>query len=167
MGWIAAQSDGWITYPRPLAVQSEAITRWRKVTADATQGRFKPFAQSLYIDLADDPNTAASPIHLGFRLGQTVLIDFLRQLEARGVNHVILNLKYGQRPAAEVLEELGADVVPLFPKLDQAGHTVGATEAGPSPSPWWLGEPGDELGEPPPVFSVPLYDTLRSIMGVS
>lgn len=127
--WIAAQSDGWITYPRPLAAQSEAIAKWRQATAEVTPGRFKPFAQSLYIDLADDSHTAPTPIHLGFRLGQTLLIDFLRKLEARGVNHVILNLKYGQRPAGEVLEELGAGVVPLFPKQEQAAPATGSIEA--------------------------------------
>jgi len=125
--WIAAQSDGWITYPRPLAAQSEAIAKWRQATAEITPGRFKPLAQSLYIDLVDDPHTSPTPIHLGFRSGQTFLIDFLRKLEARGVNHVILNLKYGQRPAGEVLEELGADVVPLFPKQEQAA--AGSIEA--------------------------------------
>jgi len=41
---------------------------------------------------------------------------------------VILNLKYGQRPAGEVLEELGADVVPLFPKQEQTAPAAGSTE---------------------------------------
>jgi luciferase-type oxidoreductase len=139
MEWIAAQSDGWITYPRPLAAQSEAIAKWRQVTAAVTPGRYKPFAQSLYIDLANDPHTVPTPIHLGFRLGQTALIDFLRQLEARGVNHVALNLKYGQRTADEVLEELGAAVVPLFPRHGQAAQTVGSKEAETIPSPLSVG----------------------------
>jgi hypothetical protein len=30
---------------------------------------------------------------------------------------VILNLKYGQRPASEVIEELGEEVLPYFPAL--------------------------------------------------
>jgi luciferase-type oxidoreductase len=134
MEWIAVQSDGWITYPRPLAAQAEAITRWRQLAAEATPGRFKPFAQSLYIDLADDPHTSPTPIHLGFRLGRAVLIDLLRKLEICGVNHVILNLKYGQRLASEVLEELGAGVVPMFPKQDQAAAVIGSTEAEAIPS---------------------------------
>lgn len=119
MEWIAAQSDGWITYPRPLAAQSDVIATWKRLASEAAPDRFKPFVQSLYIDLTDDPATVPTPIHLGFRLGRTVLIDLLRKLETRGANHVILNLKYGQRPAAEVLEELGAHVVPLFPRHDR------------------------------------------------
>jgi hypothetical protein len=33
------------------------------------------------------------------------------------VNHVIINLKYGQRPVEEVIEELGEYVLPHFPAL--------------------------------------------------
>lgn len=116
MEWIATQSDGWITYPRPLAAQTDVIAMWKRLTAEAVPGQFKPFVQSLYIDLTDDPHTTPTPIHLGFRLGRTGLIELLKKLESHGVNHVILNLKYNTRPAGEVLEELGAEVVPLFPK---------------------------------------------------
>jgi hypothetical protein len=34
-----------------------------------------------------------------------------------GVNHVVFNLKYGRRPAAEVLEELGQEILPHFPSM--------------------------------------------------
>jgi hypothetical protein len=34
------------------------------------------------------------------------------------VNHVALNLKYGARPAGEVLEELGAEVLPQLAAKD-------------------------------------------------
>ena len=112
--WIAAHGDGWITYPRPAAVQAELAARWRRLTAEAAPGRFKPFAQSLYIDLTESPGAVPTPIHLGFRLGRQPLIDQLRILQAGGIHHVALNLKYGRRPAAEVMEELGAEVLPLF-----------------------------------------------------
>jgi hypothetical protein len=39
----------------------------------------------------------------------------LEELEEAGVNHVGFNLKYGQRPAHEVVQELGENVVPRFP----------------------------------------------------
>lgn len=127
--WIAAQSNGWITYPRPLAAQTDVIAMWKRLTAEAAPGRFKPFAQSLYIDLADDPHTAPTPIHLGLQLGRTALIELLKKLESHGANHVILNLKYGKRPANDVLEELGAEVVPLFPKQEMAIPPVASEEA--------------------------------------
>lgn len=129
MEWIAARSDGWITYPRPLPAQTDVIAMWKKLAEKASPGRFKPFAQSLYIDLADDPRTTPTLIHLGLRLGRTALIELLKTLESRGANHVILNLKYGRRPASDVLEELGAEVVPLFPAQEPTMPAEASEEA--------------------------------------
>lgn len=129
MEWIATLSDGWITYPRPLAAQTDVIAMWKQLAAQASPGRFKPFAQSLYIDLTDDPHATPTPIHLGFRLGRTMLIELLKTLESCGANHVILNLKYGSRPASDVLEELGAEVVPFFPKQNLTVPAEASEEA--------------------------------------
>jgi hypothetical protein len=68
--------------------------------------------QSFYVDLAKDPQERPTPIHLGFRGGRDAVLQFLAALRAVGVNHVILNLKYGRRDAAEVLEEIGGEVLP-------------------------------------------------------
>lgn len=133
MEWIAEQSDGWITYPRPLALQSDVIASWKRLAADSAPGRFKPFVQSLYIDLADDRHATPTPIHLGYRLGSTILIEMLKQLEARGVNHVILNLKYGRRPTEEVVEELGEEVVPEFAKIRERRVLSSTTPAAHTP----------------------------------
>ena len=62
--------------------------------------------------MVDHPNGAATPIHLGYRLGSERLIELLQHLREIGVNHVGLNLKYGERPAADVLEEVGQAVLP-------------------------------------------------------
>ncbi|WP_134701970.1 LLM class oxidoreductase [Ammoniphilus sp. YIM 78166] len=108
--WIAQNSDGWLYYPRNLQYQGEMIKHWRSF-AD----HFKPFSQSLYVDLTEDPNQDPLPIHLGFRIGRNPLMDFLERIKTTGVNHVALNLKYGRRPVDEVIEELGQEVVPHFP----------------------------------------------------
>lgn len=113
--WIAEQADGWIYYPRSLNYQERVIGEWRELTRRCCPASFKPFAQSLYIDLTEDADAVPEPIHLGFRLGRNPLIDFLRDLEGIGVNHVALNLKYGSRPAEEVLNEIGDEVLPMFP----------------------------------------------------
>jgi luciferase-type oxidoreductase len=110
--WIAANSDGWITYPRALDRQEDVVTHWRNAAAQAAPGAFKPFAQSLYVDLTDDPDAPPQPIHLGFRGGRNVVLHFLESLREIGVNHVILNFKYGRRNAGEVLEEIGREVLP-------------------------------------------------------
>jgi len=111
--WIAEHADGWLYYPRHPQMQTQLIQDWRRLVNQFTPGVFKPFAQSLYIDLSDDPKAAATPIHLGYRLGRDRLLDLLHHLQQIGVNHVGLNLKYGRRPAAEVLEEIGQEVLPL------------------------------------------------------
>jgi luciferase-type oxidoreductase len=114
LDWIARESCGWITYPRLPQAQQAVVDTWRRTVESQCGSVYKPFLQSLYIDLDADPSTPPSAIHLGFRLGRDYLLVLLNALQTSGVDHVILNLKYGRRPAAEVVEELGAEVVPHF-----------------------------------------------------
>ena len=79
---------------------------------------FKPFVQSLYVDLAEEPAEPPRPLHLGFRAGRNFMLDFLNELAGAGVNHVILNFKYGRRAAGEVLEEIGREVLPRLGKRE-------------------------------------------------
>jgi luciferase-type oxidoreductase, BA3436 family len=110
--WIAEHADGWITYPRSLAQQAERAAHWHATVMAVRPGVFTPFVQSLYIDLTTDPDHPPQPIHLGFRGGRNVLFQFLDALRRAGVNHVILNVKYGARDAAEVIDEIGRNVLP-------------------------------------------------------
>ncbi|SFV05415.1 LLM class oxidoreductase [Alicyclobacillus macrosporangiidus] len=114
LDWIAKEADGWITYPRALSIQSQIARRWQEALAQAAPGQFKPMVQSFYVDLTDDPDIPPEPIHLGFRGGRKAVLAYLKGLEQIGVNHVILNFKYGRRPAEEVLEEIGEEVLPLL-----------------------------------------------------
>lgn len=114
LDWIAAHADGWVTYPRNTDAQQRTIAGWRETAARVRPGEFLPFAQSLYIDLADDPDQAPQPIHLGYRLGRRPLVELLATLRDAGANHVALNLKYGRRPALAVLDELAEHVLPEF-----------------------------------------------------
>lgn len=122
LGWIAEHADGWIVYPRPLALQKVNATAWHLAAAQAAHGRFKPLAQSLYIDLTDRAADPPSPIHLGFRGGRNAVSDHLDGLAEIGVNHVALNLKYGRRPADEVLEEIGAEILPRLGRAAAAAE---------------------------------------------
>ncbi|WP_053366525.1 LLM class oxidoreductase [Bacillus sp. FJAT-27245] len=110
--WIAENSDGWLSYPRNPAQQQNLIREFRSLT-----DRFKPFAQSLYVDLSDNPDEGPTPIHLGFRSGHKFLIEFLNALQEAGVNHVTINVKFSRRPVEEVIQELAEEVVPYFPAL--------------------------------------------------
>ncbi|WP_395402799.1 LLM class oxidoreductase [Pseudoduganella sp. UC29_106] len=110
--WIAKNADGWITYPRGLERQAEVAAHWRAAVGTAAPGVFKPFVQSFYVDLSDYPDAAPTPIHLGFRAGRHFVLRFLEALRSIGVNHVILNFKYGARNAGDVLEEIGKEILP-------------------------------------------------------
>jgi len=113
--WIAENADGWLMYPRPLDQQQQVLLQWQKAVTEA--GRtWKPFSQSLYIDLMDTPDTPPSPIHLGYRLGRNHLIELLQQLREIGVNHVTFNIRFSSRPVGDVLQELIEYVIPEFPK---------------------------------------------------
>nr|WP_067293468.1 LLM class oxidoreductase [Marinobacterium profundum] len=111
LDWIAANADGWLMYPRPIEQQRQVLSSWQSAVQAAGHG-WKPFSQSLYIDLTADPNTQPNPIHLGYRLGRKALLAHLAQLRDIGVNHVSLNLRFSSRPVAEVLDELCEFVVP-------------------------------------------------------
>ncbi|ANI93012.1 Alkanal monooxygenase beta chain [Dietzia timorensis] len=116
--WIARNGHGWLTYPRALREQKFKVAQWREaVRRHAGEDVFKPFAQSLPVDLLDDPGAPATPMKFGFSLGRNKLLELLGSLSSIGVNHVILGLKAGRRPASDVLEELAEHVVPRFPAL--------------------------------------------------
>lgn len=109
-GWIAREADGFVTYPRPLQLQQGVAREYRAAAGAA--GSIPRMAQSLYIDLLEQPDAPPRPIHLGWSLGREPLLELLQRTRAMGIGHVVLNLKYGSRPAAEVVEELGAEVLP-------------------------------------------------------
>ena len=113
LSWIAENMDGFVTYPRPVRVQAEVARAWRQAV-EAVDAQAKPFAQSLYVDLVETPTAAPTPIHLGLRAGTEALTEELLGLESIGVSHIMLNLKYGRRPAAEVMEHIAEEILPSF-----------------------------------------------------
>jgi len=113
--WIAENGDGWLTYMRPPSQQRQVIEAWRRAVASVAPDTFKPFAQGLHLDLAEDSAELASPIHNGYRVGRHQLAALLDTLQAMGVHHAILGLRFGRRPALAVLDELARHIVPHFP----------------------------------------------------
>ncbi|MEN1786250.1 MAG: LLM class oxidoreductase [Bacteroidota bacterium] len=113
LDWIAEHSDGWLYYPRDFKTLQLVMQQWNAALSQARQA-WKPFMQSLYIDITANPQEKPTPIHLGFKSGTAYLNAHLKLLESYGVNHVILNLKYSSRPAEELIEEIGARVLPGF-----------------------------------------------------
>ncbi len=132
LDWIAANAEGFVTYPRPPRLQRDVV---KELRAAAEVRRTVPrIGQSLYIDLQEMKDAPPRPIHLGWSLGREPLVELLEAYRATGIEHVVLNLKYGRRPAAEVVEELGAEVLPRLgaspepARLQLAGSSRGRGE---------------------------------------
>jgi luciferase-type oxidoreductase len=111
--WVARHGDGWITYPRGIDTQAKIIGDWR-ARMRAAGVPIKPAVQSLYVDLTDDPALPARPIHLGFRSGMRYLCDHLQALQAIGVNHVALNLRFNQADVEATMYRLADALLPDF-----------------------------------------------------
>ncbi len=113
LDWIAEHADGWLYYPRDFNTLAVVMQQWKEALKK-TQQPWKPFLQSLYVDLVRDTEAKPRPIHLGFKSGTAYLNAHLKMLESYGVNHVILNLKYGSRAAEAMMEEIAKNVIPNF-----------------------------------------------------
>jgi hypothetical protein len=74
----------------------------------------QPVMQPLYIDLVEDSGARPQPTHLGFRLGVRQLRAYLKSLQAIGVNHVALNLRFNQAEIETTLKRLADYVLPDF-----------------------------------------------------
>ncbi|MEP0521042.1 MAG: TIGR03571 family LLM class oxidoreductase [Hyphomicrobiales bacterium] len=111
--WVAANSDGWITYPRDTVSQGCAVSDYRRRIEEAGQPD-KPVMQSLYVSLTEEQDTAPRPIHLGFQSGVNYLKQYLSKLQTLGVNHVALNLRFNQANIEHTLERLSAELLSEF-----------------------------------------------------
>lgn len=112
--WIAQNADGWLMYPGPIEQQRMVLNNWHASLEQAEKG-WKPFAQSLYIDLVADPDAQPTPIHLGFRLGRHALMVLLNASQDIGVNHITFNIRFSSRPVEAVLDDLATYILPHFP----------------------------------------------------
>ena len=108
--WGAEHADGWITYPRSIPAQASAVADWQE-RVSRTSDIAKPIMQSLYVDLAEDPRTPPTPIHLGFRSGAPYLLSFLQALREIGVNHVALNLRFNQADVEDTLKRIADEIL--------------------------------------------------------
>lgn len=112
--WIAENADGWQFYLLPFDQQKLNVQRWRRLTG-REEGVFKPFAQSMYIDLTEDPMAVPRPLHQGLRLGRVPLLELLNAWQTIGVDQLMINFKQSRRPVAEVIDEFAEYLLPHFP----------------------------------------------------
>ena len=109
--WIAEHADGWATYHREEATQQGRIGLWQQAQQQKLGALRKPFVQSAQLQLLEDATAPATPLELGLRGGSHAVADYLARMQALGVDHVMFNLS-GERPAAEVIEQIGAEIIP-------------------------------------------------------
>lgn len=122
--WIAEHADGWLTYPDAThdaqgpARLAAKIRAWRALIPD---GGFRPHITNEWLDLVDDADHPRVPLQGGhvLRTGRKGLIALLEAWRAAGVNHAALGIQHSRRPAAEVLQEIAEEVLPLFPAFGE------------------------------------------------
>ena len=111
--WIARHSIGWMTYHREPETQRSRHSMWRAAVDRLPTPAFRAFGVAMRLDLSDDPHEPATPLSLGYRAGRHALLALLDEMRETGTHHVTLNLG-SERPVREVMEELAADVLPMF-----------------------------------------------------
>lgn len=118
--WIGEYADGWLSYPQSAHLPegprqlARLIREWRSRIPD---GGFRPHATNEWLDLVADPHFPRTPLRGGFTLktGRNGLIDLLGEWQDAGVNHAALGIQFAERPAAEIIQEIAEEVLPLFP----------------------------------------------------
>ncbi|MNM49379.1 Alkanal monooxygenase alpha chain [compost metagenome] len=123
MQWLGEHADGWLTYPQSTQTiigprqLADKIRTWRNHIPD--QG-FRPHVTNEWIDLDENPNCPRTALHGGYVLktGRKGLIELLGEWRAAGVNHAALGIHLARRPAQDIIQELGEEVLPLFPAHD-------------------------------------------------
>ena len=114
--WKAKWCDGWMMYHQGLAMQKKNIERWQSAVAGECGEVFKPFSESLWLDLHENSDAPVQGGDFGYRLGRNALIELLESQRALGINHVSINFRRSRRDAEDQIDEL----------IEYVLHAVGA-----------------------------------------
>ena len=107
--WAGRHMDGLLAYPRTPSEHRVRAGAWR-----AAAGRGKPYASFIHLDLLAQADAPITRHHFGVMTGRQGLVAELEAMREYGVRHIGLHLRRCQRPVAEVLEEIGSYVLPVF-----------------------------------------------------
>lgn len=107
--WVGAHMDGLLAYPRTPDEHRVRTQAWRAVA-----GPSKPYLGFMRLDLLAQADAPVTRQHFGVMTGRQGLIAELEAMRDAGVQHIGLHLRRCRRPIAEVLEEIGSCVLPLF-----------------------------------------------------
>lgn len=108
--WIVRNADGWATYYRPAEQQVGRLDLWNQAreTIQNPSNPTRLLISSMGLELTERASTDA--VELGIRTTSQGLLKHLRTMHEMGINHVILN-PVG-RPAEEIIEQIGSEVLP-------------------------------------------------------
>lgn len=115
--WTAQNTDGILSYIAHPHRVAEIVAEWRTACGS---GVFKPYGYGTLFELDRDPDLPVQPGRV-LRAGRNALRELWLRQQEQGVSHVALHFKPQRRPAAEVIDELGEYLLPLFPS-----HVAGA-----------------------------------------
>ncbi|MFB6179997.1 MAG: TIGR03571 family LLM class oxidoreductase [Halorientalis sp.] len=95
MAWLGEYGDGWLFYHLPLDTLESFLADWREVAGE------KPYAMAVRTELADDPTAEPEHVHQGYRAGSEWFVEYFRDLDAMGVDHVLVSTA-GDDPEREL-----------------------------------------------------------------
>ena len=101
--WLGANGDGWFFYHLPRDTLESYLEEWRAAAGE------KPYAMAVRTHLADDDGADPEHVHLGYRAGSEWFVDYFRDLQAMGVDHVLVSTA-GEDPERE-LRRFAEDVI--------------------------------------------------------
>lgn len=112
--WIAEHGDGWMFYPQRPEQQRETINMYREKVKQIHGDVFRPFFMPLPVVLSEDPEAPIEKIPAGYQTGREGLKNIIEEYRSAGVNHMMFGLSKNKRPTAEVMQEIGEDILPYF-----------------------------------------------------
>ncbi|MFC7075117.1 TIGR03571 family LLM class oxidoreductase [Haloarcula halophila] len=93
--WLGEHGDGWLFYHLPMDTLESYLADWRDAAGE------KPYAMAMQVALADDPTADPTPVHQGYRAGSEWFVQYLRDLDALGVDHLLVSTP-GDDPEREL-----------------------------------------------------------------
>lgn len=109
--WLAHNVDAWI-----WAVDDDHAIQEIISTLKVAAGASTPpaYGYSTFFDLNPNPDAPYRRFYNVVNIGRKALIERLHKHRELGVKHLALNLKPSQRPAEDVIEEMGTHVLPAL-----------------------------------------------------
>jgi luciferase-type oxidoreductase len=93
--WLGEHGDGWLFYHLPMDTLESYLDDWRGAAGG------KPYAMAMQVALAGDPTADPEPVHQGYRAGSEWFVEYLRELEDVGVDHLVVSTP-GEEPEREL-----------------------------------------------------------------